>query len=56
MTALACFLIGSRKNRWSPLSWWRLGGEIPAIGLGAAALAFLIGHALNSLVRRAAAR
>jgi vacuolar iron transporter family protein len=50
MTALACFLIGSRKIHWSPGSWWHLGGETPGSGLGAAALAFLVGHALKTLV------
>jgi VIT1/CCC1 family predicted Fe2+/Mn2+ transporter len=50
MTALACFLIGSSKTHWSPTSWWRLGGETPVIGLGAAALAFRVGHALKTLV------
>jgi VIT1/CCC1 family predicted Fe2+/Mn2+ transporter len=50
MTALACFLIGSSKTHWSPSAWWRSGGETLAIGLGAAALAFLVGHGLKSLV------
>jgi VIT1/CCC1 family predicted Fe2+/Mn2+ transporter len=50
MTGLVFFLIGSTKSRWSPASWWRSGSETLAIGLGAAALAFLVGHALKSLV------
>jgi VIT1/CCC1 family predicted Fe2+/Mn2+ transporter len=50
MTALVFFLIGSTKSRWSPVSWWRSGAETLAIGLGAAALAFLIGYALKGLV------
>jgi VIT1/CCC1 family predicted Fe2+/Mn2+ transporter len=50
MTALVFFLIGSTKSRWSPVSWWRSGGETMAIGLGAAVLAFVIGYALKSLV------
>jgi VIT1/CCC1 family predicted Fe2+/Mn2+ transporter len=50
MTALVFFLIGSTKSRWSPVSWWRSGTETLAIGLGAAALAFLIGYALKGLV------
>jgi VIT1/CCC1 family predicted Fe2+/Mn2+ transporter len=50
MTALVFFLIGSTKSRWSPMSWWRSGSETLVIGLGAAALAFLAGHALKSLV------
>jgi vacuolar iron transporter family protein len=50
MTALVFFLIGSTKSRWSPVSWWRSGAETLAIGLGAAALAFLIGYGLKGLV------
>jgi VIT1/CCC1 family predicted Fe2+/Mn2+ transporter len=50
MTALVFFLIGSTKSRWSPVSWWRSGAETLAIGLGAAALAFVIGYALKGLV------
>ncbi|MGH6896758.1 MAG: VIT1/CCC1 transporter family protein [Geminicoccaceae bacterium] len=50
MTALVFFLIGSTKSRWSAVSWWRSGGANLAIGLGAAALAFLIGHGLKTLI------
>lgn len=50
MTALVFFLIGSTKSHWSPVSWWRSGSETLAIGLGAAAIAFLIGHGLKTLV------
>jgi VIT1/CCC1 family predicted Fe2+/Mn2+ transporter len=50
MTALVFFLIGSTKSRWSPVSWWRSGAETLAIGLGAAALAFLVGYGLKTLV------
>jgi vacuolar iron transporter family protein len=50
MTALVFFLIGSTKSRWSPVSWWRSGAETLAIGLGAAALAFLAGYGLKTLV------
>jgi VIT1/CCC1 family predicted Fe2+/Mn2+ transporter len=50
MTALVFFLIGSTKSHWSPVSWWRSGSETLAIGLGAATLAFLIGHGLKTLV------
>jgi VIT1/CCC1 family predicted Fe2+/Mn2+ transporter len=31
------------------VSWWRSGAETLAIGLGAAALAFLVGYALKGL-------
>jgi vacuolar iron transporter family protein len=50
MTAVVFFLIGSTKSRWSPVSWWRSGGETLAIGLGAAALAYLVGAVLRSVV------
>jgi VIT1/CCC1 family predicted Fe2+/Mn2+ transporter len=50
MTAVVFFLIGSTKSRWSPVSWWRSGGETLAIGLGAAALAYLVGALLRSVV------
>jgi VIT1/CCC1 family predicted Fe2+/Mn2+ transporter len=50
MTALVFFLIGSTKSRWSTVSWWRSGTETIAIGLGAAALAFVIGYGLKGLV------
>jgi vacuolar iron transporter family protein len=50
MTALVFFLIGSTKSRWSPVSWWRSGTETLAIGLGAAALAFVVGYGLKGLV------
>jgi vacuolar iron transporter family protein len=50
MTALVFFLIGSVRSRWSPVSWWRSGAETLAIGLSAAALAYLVGALLRSLV------
>jgi VIT1/CCC1 family predicted Fe2+/Mn2+ transporter len=50
MTALVFFLIGSVKSRWSPASWWRSGGETLAIGLAAAALAYVVGFLLRSVV------
>jgi vacuolar iron transporter family protein len=50
MTALVFFLIGSVKSRWSPASWWRSGGETLVIGLGAAALAYVVGFLLRSVV------
>jgi vacuolar iron transporter family protein len=50
MTALVFFLIGSTKSRWSPVSWWRSGTETLLIGLGAAALAYLVGFLLRSVV------
>lgn len=50
MTGLVFFLIGSGKSRWSPVSWWRSGLETLVIGMGAAALAYIIGYALKTLV------
>jgi VIT1/CCC1 family predicted Fe2+/Mn2+ transporter len=50
MTGMVFFLIGSGKSRWSPASWWRSGSETLAIGMGAAALAYIIGHGLRTLV------
>jgi vacuolar iron transporter family protein len=50
MTGVVFFLIGSGKSRWSPVSWWRSGLETLAIGLGAAAIAYLLGFGLKSLV------
>lgn len=50
LTGAVFFLIGSGKSRWSPVSWWRSGSETLAIGMGAAALAYGIGHALRALV------
>lgn len=49
MTALTFFAIGSAKSRWSLMSWWRSGAETTAIGLLAAAIAFLVGYGLRSL-------
>lgn len=49
MTALTFFAIGSAKSRWSLVSWWRSGAETTAIGLLAAAIAFVVGYGLRSL-------
>jgi VIT1/CCC1 family predicted Fe2+/Mn2+ transporter len=50
LTAATFFGIGSIKARWSLQSWWRSGLETTAIGLGAAAIAFVIGYALKGLI------
>ncbi len=50
MTGAVFFLIGSGKSRWSPVSWWRSGLETLGIGMGAAALAYVVGHGLKTLV------
>lgn len=48
-TALTFFAIGSAKSRWSLVSWWRSGAETAAIGLLAAAIAYVVGYGLQSL-------
>lgn len=50
LTGAVFFLIGTGKSRWSPVSWWRSGFETLAIGLGAAAIAYLLGFGLKTLV------
>ena len=49
MTGLTFFAIGSLRSRWSPLPWWRAGASTAAIGLGAAAVAYAVGHLLAQL-------
>ena len=49
LTAATFFGIGSVKSRWTLQTWWRSGLETTAIGLCAAAMAFLIGYALKGL-------
>ena len=50
LTAATFFGIGSVKSRWILTSWWRSGLETSVIGLGAAAIAFLIGYSLKSFI------
>ena len=49
-TAAVFFAIGSTKSVWSTESWWRSGAETLAVGLLAAAVAYLIGDVLASIV------
>ena len=49
-TGATFFGVGAIKSRWSPASWWRSGLETFAIGLSAAAVAFVVGFGLRSLV------
>jgi vacuolar iron transporter family protein len=49
-TSIAFLLIGSLKSRWSVRSAWRSGLETLVIGSTAAALAYLAGHVLASLL------
>jgi vacuolar iron transporter family protein len=50
-TAGVFFAIGSVKSRWATSSWWRSGISTLFVGAGAAVLAYLVGIALQSLVR-----
>jgi VIT1/CCC1 family predicted Fe2+/Mn2+ transporter len=50
MTGATFFAIGSLRSRWSPTPWWRAGLETFAIGMSAAAVAFLVGYMLQGLV------
>jgi VIT1/CCC1 family predicted Fe2+/Mn2+ transporter len=49
LTACAFFAIGSLRARWSPRHWFACGLETTAIGMIAAAIAFLAGHGLQQL-------
>ncbi len=48
LTGGVFFGIGSAKSLWSTHPWWRSGLETLAIGLGAAAIAWGVGHLLKS--------
>ena len=50
MTAMAFFVIGSLKSRWSTASWWWSGTETLFIGLAAAGVAYAVGVLLKSIV------
>lgn len=50
MTLAVFFAIGAWKSRWAPTAWWLSGLETTLIGGGAAAVAYAIGHLLQSLV------
>jgi VIT1/CCC1 family predicted Fe2+/Mn2+ transporter len=50
LAALVFFGIGSVKSRWTPAAWWQSGLETFAIGLGAAGIAYAVGHGLKTLV------
>lgn len=49
-TGLVFFTIGSVKSRWSLAPWWWSGLETSCIGMGAAAVAYIIGYLLKGLV------
>ena len=50
LTGLTFFSIGSMRSRWSPAPWWRAGLETFAIGMSAAAMAYVVGVILGSLL------
>jgi VIT1/CCC1 family predicted Fe2+/Mn2+ transporter len=50
MTGLTFFSIGSMRSRWSPAPWWRAGLETFAIGIAAAAMAYIVGLILSQLI------
>ncbi len=50
MTGCVFFLIGAVKSRWSTQHWIIGGVETATIGLTAAAVAYLVGYGLQSLV------
>ena len=49
LTATVFFAIGSAKSLWSLDHWTKSGAETLVIGLGAASMAYLIGHLLRGL-------
>jgi VIT1/CCC1 family predicted Fe2+/Mn2+ transporter len=44
------FAIGSLRSHWSPAPWWRAGAETFAIGMLAAAVAYLVGDLLKGII------
>jgi len=50
LTACAFFAIGSLRARWSERHWTACGLETTAIGMVAAAIAYLAGHGLQQLI------
>ncbi len=49
-TGVVFFLIGCARSRWSVHPWWKTGLGTLAVGGGAAALAYAVGHALRAMV------
>jgi VIT1/CCC1 family predicted Fe2+/Mn2+ transporter len=49
-TALSFFLIGALKSLWSPRRWWACGFETAAIGMCAAAVAFVVGMLIERII------
>lgn len=51
LTATVFFVVGAIKSRWSTARWWRSGVSTLFVGGVAAALAYVVGVFLRSLVR-----
>jgi VIT1/CCC1 family predicted Fe2+/Mn2+ transporter len=49
-TALAFFLIGTIKSKWSLAKWWNSGLETLAIGVAASAMAYGVGYLAQAIV------
>ena len=49
LTGFVFFAIGSVKSRWSPQRWWSSGAETFAIGMSAAAIAYVVGYLLRGI-------
>jgi len=49
-TALAFFVIGAIKSKWSLAAWWKSGIETLLIGITASAMAYAIGYFVKDLV------
>jgi len=52
LTALALFVLGALKSRYTTMAWWRSGLEILAVGAATAAAAYLIGWGVERMVDR----
>ncbi|RMF02733.1 MAG: hypothetical protein D6773_08290 [Alphaproteobacteria bacterium] len=50
MAALSFFGIGSLRSRWSPTHWLRAGFEVLVVGLISAAVAYLVGDFLKTVI------
>jgi vacuolar iron transporter family protein len=49
-TGVAFFCVGAVESRWSPNGWLRSGTETFSVGMGAAALAFIVGYGLKAFL------
>lgn len=49
LTAVTLFAIGAGRSAVTSRSWWRSGGEMLAVGTGAAVIAYIVGKLLSGL-------